>query len=304
MTKKQRKKPATRRADTASGSPSASRRSWSFQWVVAGGTLVTLAFGFWAMSPAPPSSAAGNEAGSASSQASSATSRARALRVEVIRELPHETTAYTQGLLWRDGWLYESTGQYGRSHLNRIDPATGAVAQQVPIPPVFFGEGLALVGDELFMLTYHAERAFVYDIESFEADRMYRYQGEGWGLCYNGSRLVMSNGSDRLAFRDPETFEEISSISVTRNDRPQFQINELECVGDVVYANIYQDDYIVVIDPATGRVTDQIDASGLLTPDEAEGVDVLNGIAHDPTTDTFYITGKWWPKMFEVRFVE
>ena len=230
----------------------------------------------------------------------------QALRVDVLRELPHDTTAYTQGLLWRDGWLYESTGQYGDSRLSRIDAETGVVEQQVYTMPAFFGEGLAAVDDPLVMLTWKAERAFVYEADSFEQVRMFRYRGEGWGLCHDGDRrrLIMSNGSDTLTFRDPITFEERGSIRVTFRGRPLTQLNELECVSGVVYANVYQEEYMVVIDPESGRVTHQIDASGLLTDDEARGVDVLNGIAYDPTAETFYITGKDWPKMFEVRFVE
>ena len=228
----------------------------------------------------------------------------RSLRVEVLREIPHDTTAYTQGLLWSEGWLYESTGQYGESRLNRIDPATGDVVQQIRISPAFFGEGLALIDDRLVMLTYKAERAFVYDRDTFEQLEIFGYRGEGWGLCHDGERLVMSNGSDTLTFRDPLTFEEIGSVRVTLRGRPQTQLNELAWVGDLVYANVYQEDFLVVIDPESGRVTHQIDASGLLTPEEARGVDVLNGIAYNPNTETFYITGKDWPKMFEVRFVE
>ena len=228
----------------------------------------------------------------------------RSLRVEVLREIPHDTTAYTQGLLWRDGWLYESTGQYGESRLSRIDPATGDVVQQMRISPAFFGEGLALIDDRLIMLTYKAERAFVYDRDTFEQLQTFAYRGEGWGLCHDGRRLVMTNGSDTLTFRDPLTFEETGSVRVTLRGRPQTQLNELACVDGIVYANVYQEDYLVVIDPETGRVTHQIDASGLLTPEEARGVDVLNGIAHNPDTETFYITGKDWPKMFEVLFVE
>ena len=230
----------------------------------------------------------------------------QSLRVEVKRELPHDTTAYTQGLLWRDGWLYESTGQYGDSRLSRIDPKTGIVNQQVYTSPAFFGEGLAAVGDHLIMLTWKAERAYVYDADSFEEVRIFRYRGEGWGLCYDTDRgrLIMSDGSDMLTFRDPTTFEPLGSIRVTLRGRPLTQLNELECVGDVVYANVYQEEHLVVIDPKTGRVMHQIDASGLLTNDEARGVDVLNGIAYDPAAETFFITGKDWPKIFEVRFVE
>ncbi len=226
------------------------------------------------------------------------------LRVDVLREVPHDTTAFTQGLLWRDGALYESTGQYGSSRLRRIDPGTGVVEREMFIAPTLFGEGLALVGNELFMLTYQAERAIVFDTDTFEQVRAFRYRGEGWGLCYDGERLIMSNGSDTLTFRDPATFEKTGSVRVTLRGQPLAEINELECVDDRVYANIWQDDFLVIIDPATGRVTHQIDASGLLTPQESWGVDVLNGVAYDPDADTFYITGKLWPKMFEVRFVE
>lgn len=226
------------------------------------------------------------------------------LRVDVLRELHHDTSAYTQGLLWWNGSLYESTGRYGESRLRRLDPATGAVEQQVAVPPAFFGEGLARAGDRLIMLTWMAERALVYDLRSFDAVRTFRYRGEGWGLCHDGDRLVMSNGSDTLTFRDPDSFEPLGEVRVTLRGRPRDQLNELECVDGAVYANVWQEDFIVRIDPASGRVTHQIDASGLLTRDEARGVDVLNGIAYQPDDGTFYITGKWWPKMFEVRFVE
>ena len=228
----------------------------------------------------------------------------QSLHVEILRTLPHDTTAYTQGLLWRDGWLYESTGQRGESTLRRVDPRTGNVMQMVDIPAVFWGEGLALVDDRLFMLTYEAEQGFVYDVDTFETLSTFEYGGEGWGLCYDGRRLVMSNGSDTLTFRDAETFEETGAVTVTMRGQPRTQLNELECVNDVVYANIFQYDYIVIIDPSSGRVTHQIDASGLLTNEESLGADVLNGVAYDPQADTFYITGKHWPKMFEVRFVE
>ena len=228
----------------------------------------------------------------------------RTLRVDVVRELPHDTSAYTQGLLWWEGRLYESTGRYGESTLRRLDPATGVVEQRVAVPPAFFGEGLAQIGDRLIMLTWMAERAIVYDLRTFDTVRTFRYAGEGWGLCHDGDRLVMSNGSDTLTFRDAETFEPIGEVRVTLRGRPQEQLNELECVDGAVYANVWQEDDIVRIDPSSGRVTHQIDAAGLLSPREARSVDVLNGIAYEPEAGTFYITGKWWPKMFEVRFVE
>ena len=228
----------------------------------------------------------------------------RSLAVEVHRTLPHDTSAYTQGLLWWDGKLYESTGQYGTSDLRRLDPATGAVEQRVDIEAAYFGEGLARVDDELIMLTWKAQRAFVFGLERFDRRQTFRYRGDGWGLCNDGRRLIMSNGSNRLTFRDLRTFEPIGEVAVTLRGLPLLQLNELECVGDVVYANVYQTDFLVRIDPSSGRVTHQIDASGLLTPAEARRADVLNGIAFDPGTERFYITGKLWPTMFEVTFEE
>ncbi len=226
----------------------------------------------------------------------------RSLSVQVHRAFPHDTSAYTQGLLWWDGKLYESTGQYGSSDLRRLDPATGAVEQRVDIEPAYFGEGLARVDDRLVMLTWKAQRAFVFGLERFDRRRTFRYRGDGWGLCNDGRRLVMSNGSDRLTFRDLRTFEPLGEVAVTLRGFPLTQLNELECVGDGVYANVYQTDYLVRIDPSSGRVTHQIDASGLITPAEARRADVLNGIAFDPGTERFYITGKLWPTMFEVTF--
>ena len=228
----------------------------------------------------------------------------RTLRVDVLRELPHDTSAYTQGLLWWQGKLYESTGQYGASTLRRLDPETGDVEQRIDIDPSLFGEGLARVDDRLIMLTWKAQLAFVFGLDRFEERRTFRYRGEGWGLCHDGTRLVMSDGSDVLRFRDPGSFEDIGSIAVTLRGQPQTRLNELACVSDEIYANIWERDYLVRLDPRTGRVTHQIDAAGLLTRDEARAADVLNGIAYKPDTDTFFITGKWWPKMFEVRFVE
>ena len=228
----------------------------------------------------------------------------RELRVEVHRRFPHDTTAYTQGLILFQGKLLESTGRYGQSDLRRLDPATGTVEQRVGISPAFFGEGIARVDDRLIMLTYKAQRAFALGIEQFDQLETFRYRGEGWGLCNDGRRLIMSNGSSRLTFRDLQSFEEIGGVDVTLRGVPQMQLNELECVGDTVYANVYQRDIILRIDLASGYVTEYIDASGLLTREESRGVDVLNGIAYDPDRDRFYITGKLWPTMFEVTFEE
>lgn len=242
--------------------------------------------------------------GAATGQAPPPASIVQTLRVDVLREFPHDPSAYTQGLLWWEGRLYESTGRYGESTLRQLDPQTGAVERHVRVAQNLFGEGLAKVDDHLYMLTWQAQRALVFDLGTFDVVRSYRYTGEGWGLCFDGTHLVMSDGSDTLTFRDPQTFDPVGTRRVTLRGRPQRALNELECVDGAVYANVYQDEYLVRIDPDTGRVTHQIDAAGLLTPREARGVDVLNGIAYDPDADSFYLTGKWWPKMFEVRFVE
>ena len=253
-----------------------------------------------------------SEAAAPSSGASSAPSPARAstapavrtLRVEVLREFSHERDAYTQGLLWWNDQLFESTGRIGDSTLRRLDPQTGEVRQRIDIAPQYFGEGLALVDQRLIMLTWRAERAFTYDRDSFAPLDTFRYQGEGWGLCLDGNRLVMSDGTDKLTFRDPVTFEPIGEQRVQLSGEPLDKLNELECVDGAVYANVWEDDFLVRIDPDTGFVTDYIDAAGLLQGDDLIGSEVLNGIAYDPAAETFYITGKWWPKMFEVRFVE
>ena len=277
------------------------RRS-SRPWVLAV-FAVAIFGGVWALRSTPTSQA--SPAGAASAEAASGSQPVvRTLRVDVLRELSHERDAYTQGLVWWDDQLFESTGRYGDSTLRRLDPQTGRVEQRIGVADEYFGEGLALVARRLIMLTWTSERAFTFDRDSFALGETFPYQGEGWGLCYDGNRLVMSDGSDRLTFRDPDTFEQIGEQRVRLRGQPLRRLNELECVDGVVYANVWEEDFLVRIDPETGRVTDYIDATGLLQGDDRLGAEVLNGIAYDPTAETFYLTGKWWPKMFEVRFVE
>jgi glutaminyl-peptide cyclotransferase len=228
------------------------------------------------------------------------------LGLKVLAVHPHDPTCYTQGLLWHRGDLYESCGQYGQSSLRRTDPATGAVRQHTAVPANFFAEGLALVGERLLQLTWHEKVALVYDRKSLGKTGELAYEGEGWGLSYDGKRLVMSDGSDRLTLRDPATFAVLpgaGELKVTREGVPVERLNELECVGDVLYVNVWQTDEILRIDAATGRITGSIDAAGLLTPLEREKAEVLNGIAWNPETRRFWITGKYWPKMFEVEIV-
>ncbi len=228
--------------------------------------------------------------------------RVERLRVRVLGEYPHDRQAFTQGLLWHDGTLYESTGVHGQSTLRRVDLATGQLLQRLPLAQNYFAEGLERVGDQLVQLTWRSGTALVYDLETFRRVTSFHYQGEGWGLCFNGRELVMSNGSSHLTLRDPESFQVVERVEVTLEQTPLRWLNELECVGGVVYANIYQQDWIARIDGRSGRVTAVIDASGLLPNEERRQVDVLNGIAYVPERDVFLLTGKYWPRVFEVVF--
>ncbi|HLV58349.1 MAG TPA: glutaminyl-peptide cyclotransferase [Natronosporangium sp.] len=227
------------------------------------------------------------------------------LRVEVLATYPHDPTAFTQGLEWHDGRLYESTGRYGFSDLRVSEIETGRVRQRVPLPEEVFGEGMTVVGDRIWQLTWREQVAFQRDRGTLAETGRATYEGEGWGLCYDerSGRLVMSDGTPRLTFRDPQTFAPLASVTVRLGADPVEMINELECVDGDVWANLWQTDRIVRIDPVTGQVEAVVDASGLLSADQRAQADVLNGIAAVPGTDTFLVTGKLWPTMFLVRFV-
>ncbi len=224
------------------------------------------------------------------------------LAVEVRRELAHDPVSFTQGLVIAGGALYESRGQYGESSLRRLDRATGELLEERPLAPELFGEGLAAVGERLIQLTWRAGVAIVWDRGTLAETGRFAYRGEGWGLCWDGRRLYQSDGSERLAVRDPDSFARLGEVVVTRADRPLPALNELECAEGWIWANLLGSDEIVRIDPQSGRVTAVVDASGLLTPEERAASDVLNGIAYDPSTRTFLLTGKLWPRMFEVTF--
>ena len=238
------------------------------------------------------------------SQPKSAASVTEQLRVQILKTYPHDRSAFTQGLLLHGGRLYESTGNVGQSSLREVELDTGRVVRRTSVPPPYFAEGLTLVGDRLIQLTWQHGRAFVYDRQTFTKQNELSYQGEGWGLCTAKDQVVMSNGSATLTFRRPGDFGVIRTVQATMDGRPLAQLNELECVDGAVYANVWTHDMIVRIDPATGRVTQRIDAAHLLSPLERHGVDVLNGIAYDPADRTFLITGKYWPKLFRVKFVK
>lgn len=235
---------------------------------------------------------------------------------EIISMRPHATDAWTEGLLLHDGYLYESVGEYKQSALRKIDPQTGEIVEEKKLADTDYAEGLALVDERFIQLTWKQEIAYIYDRDTFRNLGTFDYAGEGWGLSYDGEALWMSNGSPTLVTRNPDTFEITREIPVTllgmpleRVSSPQGQslssLNELEVVGDVVYANIWPTTYILRIDKASGVVTGLIDGSKLLAADDEitpEARNYLNGIAYDAEQDTFLITGKYWPKLFEVRW--
>ncbi len=220
---------------------------------------------------------------------------------EIIEQIAHDTTAFTQGLEFDGERLFESTGIVGESTLREIDPTTGAVLRSIAVDDVF-AEGLTVVDDSLVQLTWQSGIAYRYDIDTFERLETYTYEGQGWGLCDDGDRLVMSDGSPTLQFRDRETFELTSTIDVEFNNSPVDELNELECVAGKVWANIWKSSLIIEIDPVSGKVATVLNARSL-TPPSVDGStsNVLNGIAYDDRDDTYLITGKRWPAMYRVR---
>jgi glutaminyl-peptide cyclotransferase len=222
---------------------------------------------------------------------------------EVISTIPHPTDAFTQGLEIHDGLFYESTGLYGQSEVRIFEP-DGTELAAAPVDAELFGEGMTRVDDRLIQITWREQTALVWDAETLAPLGRFAYEGEGWGICLDGDRLVMSDGTAALAFRDPDTFEALGSVEVTLTGRPVEQLNELECVGGLVMANVWLTDTIVIVDPDTGVVAGTIDAAGLQDAlSSTEGIDVLNGIAWDEDTGSLYLTGKLWPEIFEVELV-
>jgi glutaminyl-peptide cyclotransferase len=222
---------------------------------------------------------------------------------QVLHVYPHDPDAFTQGLQYVDGVLYEGTGLNGRSSIRRVALETGKVLQKRDVPEAYFGEGITVWKSELFELTWQSGVAFVYDRTTFEPKRTIRYVGEGWGLTEDGTNLIMSDGTNELRLLDPVTFKERSRIKVTALGAPLKNLNELEYVKGEILANVWQTDYIARIAPATGKVAGYIDLRGLLTPLERTRTDVLNGIAYDAKGDRLFITGKLWPKVFEIKVV-
>jgi glutamine cyclotransferase len=223
---------------------------------------------------------------------------------KVVSTYPHDRNAYTQGLVFDGGFLYEGTGLRGQSTLRCVELETGTVLKSRALSPQYFGEGVTICGNHIIQLTWQSQVGFVYDKDSLELRREFSYLTEGWGITYDGQRLIMSDGSARLYFLDPESFQVTGSIEVQDNGQPVSRLNELEYIRGEIYANVYLTDRIVRIAPETGKVTGWIELAGLLPPeDRTEPVDVLNGIAYDEANDRLFVTGKLWPKLFEIELV-
>lgn len=219
----------------------------------------------------------------------------------VVKVYPHDPTAFTQGLVYLDGFLYEGTGLAGQSTLRKVRLENGEVVQQHRLDAQYFGEGIAVWGNTIAQLTWQSEIGFLYDRATFKPLKTFSYRGEGWGLTHDGRRLIMSDGTDTLRFLDPGTLKETGRLPVRDGTRPVPDLNELEIVRGEIYANVWNSERIARISPRTGQVLGWIDLTGLLSPAERVGVDVLNGIAYDAAGDRLFVTGKLWPKLFEIR---
>jgi glutaminyl-peptide cyclotransferase len=231
-----------------------------------------------------------------------AQSAAASYGFRIVNVYPHDSRAYTQGLVFLNGVFYESTGLNGRSSIRKVRIETGEVLQRQDVDVKYFGEGLAHWQGKLFQLTWQTHVGFVYDLATFKQERTFPFTGEGWGLATSATHFIMSDGTADLRFLDPVTLKESRRLPVRDGTSPVAQLNELEVVRGEVFANIYQTDRIARINPQTGRVTGWIDLTGLLSPaDRAAGAEVLNGIAYDAAADRLFVTGKLWPKVFEIR---
>jgi glutamine cyclotransferase len=232
---------------------------------------------------------------------------ARQYTYTVINEFPHDTNAFTQGLVIDNGVLYEGTGQYGQSSLRRVDLETGEVLQLYELSDELFGEGITVYGDKIIQLTWQSHIGFVYDKTSFELLQNFTYPSEGptegWGITHNDTHLIMSDGTANLYFLDPETFERLGQIAVTDNGTPIIRLNELEYINGEIYANIWLRKQIAIINPQTGNVRAWIDLTGIANSETTNSNNVLNGIAYDVDEDKLFITGKMWSKLYEIQLI-
>ncbi|MEJ7713021.1 MAG: glutaminyl-peptide cyclotransferase [Pyrinomonadaceae bacterium] len=222
---------------------------------------------------------------------------------EVVNAYPHDPTAFTQGLEFHDGYLYESTGRNASSSVRKVELTTGKVLQKRDVASQYFAEGLTVLGSRIYQLTWQSNKGFIYDLETFKPVKEFSYRGEGWGLTHNDEFLILSDGTNQIRFLDPASLTVKKTINVTDRGMPLSEINELEFINGVIYANVWQTDQVVQIDPDTGKILGWVNLANLLprgdVPTDTEAV--LNGIAHDPQNDRLFITGKLWPKLFEIR---
>lgn len=220
----------------------------------------------------------------------------------VVAEWPHDPDAFTQGFSWESGKLYEGTGLEGESELRLVDLETGDILDSVALSDEYFGEGVGVIGDRIFQITWQEHTAFVYDADGFKRLRTHTYKGEGWGLTDHKGRLIMSNGTDTIRFRDPKTFKSLRRIKVTENGSPVTGLNELEWVKGEIWANVWPSNRIVRIDPGDGQVVGSLDLSALRQAEDAKGqADVTNGIAYLRSQDRLFVTGKWWDTVYEIK---
>ena len=219
----------------------------------------------------------------------------------VIRSYPHDRQAFTQGLVYEDGFFYEGTGLHGRSSLRKVNPTSGRILKETRLEKSHFGEGITVFGNRIVQLTWLSHVGFVYDKTSFRLLNTFTYPREGWGVTHDGERLIMSDGTSVLHFLDPKDFREVAVLGVHDERGPVTGLNELEYVQGVIYANVWPTDRIAIINPRTGRVDAWMDLKGLLGKTDSQGVDVLNGIAYDAGGDRLFVTGKLWPKVFEIQ---
>jgi len=221
---------------------------------------------------------------------------------EIVHIYPHDPSAFTQGLVFTGGKLYEGTGQEGRSSLRELELQSGNIVKKVELPEPYFGEGIALLNNKIYQLTWQHQVGFIYNADTFEQVGKFNYSGEGWGLTTDGHSLILSDGSNRIRFIDPDSFRVTKTIAVVDGNLPVNELNELEYVNGEIYANIWHDNRIVTIDPQTGRITGWIDLTGLLPPGDVHDEEaVLNGIAYDQASGRLFVTGKLWPRLFEIK---
>ncbi|WP_153799590.1 glutaminyl-peptide cyclotransferase [Foetidibacter luteolus] len=227
------------------------------------------------------------------------------LTYSVVKVYPHDTTSYIQGLIWYNNSLYEGTGNYGESRLMKVDINSGKASQAIDLDKKIFGEGITILNDKIYQLTWKEHKVFVYDTKTFKKLQEFEWPYEGWGITHNGKELIISTGSNSIYFVEPATFKILRTIGVSDNYGPAGMINELEYVNGFIYANQYETDYILKINPQTGTVEGKLDLENILQKNQVkynpQAINVLNGIAYDSAKNSFLVTGKWWPALFEIK---